>query len=33
VPQSAAYKAARFDPFVPWLTLFADDVIVMAEKT
>jgi SAM-dependent methyltransferase len=32
VPQELAAKAARLDPVVPWLNLFADDVILLAEK-
>jgi SAM-dependent methyltransferase len=32
VPQHVAYQAARLDAAVPWLNVFADDVIVLAEK-
>ena len=33
MPQKMAYKLARLDRIIPWLRFFADDVIILAEKT
>jgi SAM-dependent methyltransferase len=33
MPQDRAYRLARLDRAVPWLNFFADDVVILAEKT
>jgi SAM-dependent methyltransferase len=33
MPQKTTYKLAHLDRVVPWLNFFADDIIILAEKT